>query len=119
MALFVIQLQHLRFFGHHGLYEEEALIGNEFEVNLTLETEAPDDVVVRIEDTINYAAVYVIVQQIFNQREALLETTVMKMANAIKDEFPALKKISIQLTKLHPPIASFTGSVSVTYNKEY
>ncbi|HUC80236.1 MAG TPA: dihydroneopterin aldolase [Flavisolibacter sp.] len=119
MASFTIQLHRLRFFGYHGLYEEEAMLGSDFEINLSIETVAPEYVVVKIEDTINYAAVYEIVRRIFSQREALLETITMNMAAAIKDEFPLLKKISIQLTKLHPPIAAFTGSVSVTFNKEY
>jgi 7,8-dihydroneopterin aldolase/epimerase/oxygenase len=119
MSSFIIQLHHLRLFGHHGLYGEEATVGNEFEVNLTMEANAPDETRVSIKDTINYAAVYQIVRDVFRNREELLETIAMKIAEATKEEFPLLKKIAVQIIKLHPPITAFTGAVSVTYNKEY
>lgn len=119
MASFTIQLHQLRFFAHHGVYHEEVLAGNEFEVNLSLEVDAPDEILSRINETINYATVYQIVQNVFSVREQLLETIAMKIAEAVKAEFPQLKKIAVQLIKLHPPIASFTGSVSVTFHKEY
>lgn len=101
------------------MFEEEALVGNEFEVNLSLTVRAPEKVVTSIEETINYAAVHRIVKNIFSERKALLETLVMEITEELKKEFPSLRNVSIQIIKLHPPISSFTGSVSVTYNKKF
>lgn len=119
MSGFTIQLHGLRFFAQHGLYSQEAAAGNGFEVNISMETAAPDNLPLSIADTVNYAAVYAIVQNVFAGREELLETLAMKIAAAAKREFPILKRISVQVQKLHPPIAAFTGSVSVTYTKDY
>ena len=119
MASFDIQLHRLRFFARHGVYEEERSIGNDFEVNLSMTVRAPKERLDSIEQTINYAEVYRIVAEIFVVPQALLETLAQQMAEAIRQSFPAVKKLSIQIIKLHPPIASFTGAVSVTYRRKY
>lgn len=119
MASFLIQLHRLRFFAAHGVFEEEKRIGNEFEVNLSLKIRAPKEILTRLEQTINYAAVYRVVNDIFSTPTPLLETLAMQIAAALKEAYPALAKVSVQITKLHPPIAEFTGSVSVTYQEKF
>lgn len=119
MASFTIQLHNLCFFGHHGVYEEERRVGNEFEVNLSLTVKAPREVIDSLEQTINYAEVYRIVKEIFITPQALLETLAQQIAEAVKKSFPSVKKISVQIIKPHPPIVAFSGAVSVTYNKKY
>jgi dihydroneopterin aldolase len=116
---FSIQLNHLRIFGYHGLHEEEKILGNEVEINILMKVKTSKEDKVSINDTINYADVYAVVKEIFKQREDLLETICINIATAIKNKFPQLRKISIQLIKLHPPIVAFVGSVSVTYEKKY
>lgn len=115
----IIQLHHLRFVGEHGMYEEERKVGNEFEVNVSLEVKAPKEKLTSLDGTINYAEVHRIVKEVFSERKLLLETLVMEMAGQLKLNFPSIKKISIQIMKLNPPITSFVGSVSVTYEKTY
>ena len=118
-ASFTIQLNHLRFFAEHGMYEQERSVGNEFEVNISLEIKAPKEKIKSIEDTINYAEVYRITKELFAKRKSLLETLAMEIAEELKEQFPAIKNLSIQISKLHPPITSFTGSVGVCYQKSY
>lgn len=114
-----IQLHHLRFTAAHGVLEEEALVGNKFEVNLSLTVKAPEKVATTLDETINYATVYGLVKNIFAERKALLETLAMEITEELKKAFPSLRKASIQIIKLHPPISTFTGSVSVTYNRKF
>lgn len=116
---FTVQLHHVRLFGYHGLHEEEKILGNEFELNILMKVEAAKEERISIQDTINYATVYELIKQIFTEREDLLETICIKISTAIKENFPQTKKLSIQIIKLHPPITSFIGSVSVTYTKKY
>ena len=118
-SIFSVQIHNLRLFGYHGLHEEEKILGAEFEVNISMKVKAFEEDKVTIGDTINYADVYQLVKEIFNQREDLLETICITISTAIKDKFPQLRKMSIQIIKLHPPISSFVGSVSVTYKKKY
>lgn len=116
---FTIQLHNLHFFAYHGLYEDEKILGNEFEVNISMNVKVLTEDKVSIGDTINYAEAYEVVKEVFNQRENLLETICINICTAAKNQFPRLKKIAIQIIKLHPPIIGFTGSVSVSYKKTY
>lgn len=118
-ATFTIQLHRLRFFATHGVFAEEEKTGNEFEVNLSLTVPAPEEGAVTIQNTINYADVYQLVNAHFCRREALLESIAVSIAGSLKEAFPLLQSVSVQIAKLHPPIAAFTGSVSVTYNKTF
>lgn len=118
-ASFTIQLHDLQFSAFHGVYKEEARVGNQFEVNISLTIDAPEEKVLNIDETINYATVYGIVKELMAHRQALLETLAMEMAETLKRHFPAVLKTVIQIKKLQPPIAAFTGSVSVTYTKDY
>jgi dihydroneopterin aldolase len=118
-SVLTIQLHNLHFFSPHGLFAEEAEAGNAFEVNLSLTTKAPVAVVHSLEQTINYAEVYSITKAIFDVRRDLLETLAMEIAERLKGAFPQLQKISVQIIKLNPPIAAFTGSVSVTFQKDF
>ncbi len=110
-----IELHQLRFFAAHGVYEEEAKLENEFEVDLKIGCTAPDDIVTKLDETINYVSVYAIVKEEMNQRKLLLETCVMHIAKRLKQAFPQMQSISISIKKLTPPIPGFIGSVGVTY----
>lgn len=116
---FTIQLNNIRFYAEHGLYAEEAQVGVEFELNISLTVKAPKVKVTSLEQTVNYAEVYRIVKEVFSVRKNLLETLATEMAEELKQQFPEIKKVSVQIIKLHPPIISFAGSVSVTYKKSF
>ena len=94
-------------------------MGNEFEVNLSLEVEAPEVPVSSIHQTVNYADVYRMVKDVFLTPQPLLETVAQNIAEAVKQQHSSLKEISVQIIKLYPPIVSFTGSVSVTFKRRY
>lgn len=119
MASFIVQLHGLRFFAKHGVYEEERSTGNEFEVNISLKVKAPKENVSSLQQTVNYAEVYRLTKEIFLTPTPLLETLAQEIARTIKQAFPSVKKISVQIIKRHPPIVSFTGSVSVRFQKTY
>lgn len=114
-----IELKALRFFAHHGLYPEEKKTGNEFEVNLSVAYNPTQGEITDISETINYATLYELVSHEMNRPAALLETVAMKIAANVKTAFPQTKSIRIGITKLHPPIAKFTGSVGINLQKEY
>jgi len=118
-ALMTIELRDLHFHAFHGLYPEERKAGNDFRVWLQVDYQPPEEVIKTIEDTINYAALFDIVQKAMHTPVDLLETLVMDIADTIHVRFPQVIKISISIHKLHPPIARFTGEVGVKFEKEY
>jgi dihydroneopterin aldolase len=118
-GVITVELKGVRFFAYHGLHEEEAKIGNEFEVDLYLEHTAPEGIIEHLEDTINYAAVYDAVKKEMQVRQALLETCVMRIADRLGKGFPKIERMRITLRKLAPPIVGFVGSVGVSYHREF
>jgi 7,8-dihydroneopterin aldolase/epimerase/oxygenase len=118
-ALMTIELRDLHFHAFHGLYPEERKAGNDFRVWLQVNYQPPEEVITAIEDTINYAALFDIVQKAMQSPVDLLETLVMEIADTIHVRFPQVIRISISIHKLHPPIARFTGEVGVKFEKEY
>ncbi len=118
-AHFTIELRGLRFFAGHGLYPEEALVGNEFEVDVSVVHQAPEKTVSSIDQTVNYVEAFRIVQEEFSQRKELLETCAMQIADRLQEKFPRIEKLTISIRKLNPPISGFTGSVGVSYSKEF
>ena len=114
---FTIELNSIRFFAEHGMYEEEKRVGNEFEVDVSIECKSPKRIITSIEQTINYAEVYRILQEEFAQRKFLLETVAMQVADKLQHQFPEIETVKISIRKLNPPITNFSGSVGITYRK--
>jgi dihydroneopterin aldolase len=117
-ATMTIELKALHFCANHGWHDEEALIGNEFEVTV-LATFSAREHIVTIDDTVDYTMIYELVKKIFSQREKLLETVAQNIATAVKTHFPTIRHLQITITKLTPPIVSFIGTVGITYTKKY
>lgn len=107
------------FFAHHGVHEEEKILGGNYEVNADLFYDEPPFIIKKLEETINYSVVYEIIKQRMMKPSPLLETIAMELAAALKQAFPVTKEISIRIKKINPPITSFEGTVEVSYVKKY
>lgn len=118
-AQMTIELNGLRFFATHGWHPEEAKTANEFEVNIVAAFRVGDAVITSLEETINYAEVYALVQQEFSIPRQLLETCAMNIAAVIHQRFPAIGRVEVGIKKLNAPITGFTGTVGIRYAKEF
>lgn len=114
-----IEIKGMRVFAAHGVHEEEARIGNEFELDLEIEFSAGDKVISDLDETINYVSLIEIVRAEIAIRQQLLETIVMKIGDRIYEKYSQVQAIKISLRKITPPITNFIGSVGVSYTKFY
>lgn len=114
-----IELKGLRFFGEHGMYQEERKVGNQFEIDLEVSYKVPKQIITEIEQTVNYVEIYRIVEEQFSEYRNLLETCAMEICQSLHEHFSEIKKVSISIKKINPPITNFTGSVGVSYSKEF
>jgi dihydroneopterin aldolase len=114
-----IELKQLRFLAYHGLYAEERKTGNEFEINLSVAYKPASGIITGISDTVNYSELYSLLKTEMQKPRHLLETFLMEVSEIIHLAFPQIKKIQISITKLHVPIAKFTGTAGVKYEKDY
>ncbi len=116
--MITIHLDNLVFFSHHGVHEEEAIVGTHFEIDADISFQEKQ-LISSLEDTINYVAVYNIIKKHMAHPSRLLETVAMQIADEIYEKNNYVKIINIRIRKLNPPINNFTGKVGVTYSKEY
>ncbi len=114
-----IELKGLRFFAEHGMYAEERKVGNQFEIDLAVGYKAPKHVITSMEETVNYVEIYRLVEEVFSKHKFLLETCAMEICDVIHESFTEIKSISISIKKINPPITNFTGSVGISYTKEF
>jgi 7,8-dihydroneopterin aldolase/epimerase/oxygenase len=113
--LFSIHLKNLRFIAFHGIHEEEKILGNEFEVNITVRFIAAGKVL-QLEDTVNYATVFAIAKQRMEVATGLLETVAQEMAAAIAAMDKRITEVSVSIDKLNTPVEGLTGRAGVTYS---
>lgn len=112
-----VKLERLRFYAYHGVMEQERKVGNDFEV--TIEVWYPFENALEsdnLEDTLNYATLYAIVEREMAEPSKLLERVAGRIIVAIKNEIPLVTAGVISISKLHPPFKCDMphGSATVT-----
>ena len=102
-----ILLRDLRFHAFHGVLPQERLVGGNFVVDLRvgypLAQAMTSD---RVDDTLNYASLYALVEREMQQSSSLLEHVAGRIAQAIAKTFPEALSIDLTLTKQNPPMGA-------------
>lgn len=109
----------MEFFAYHGCYKEEQVVGNQFVVNLKLETNSKMAVKTdKLTDALNYQQAYEIVKEEMRINSNLLEHTCGRVLDALFSEFDSLTKATVKVSKLNPPMGGKMDRVSVTLSKK-
>jgi 7,8-dihydroneopterin aldolase/epimerase/oxygenase len=108
-----IQVTGIRAFGYIGLLPEEQVLGQWFEVDLTvwfdLAKAGESD---RIEDTYDYRSAVLAVQQLIKtERFALIEKLAEAIATLILES--GVEQVRVRVTKVTAPIPDFDGKIAV------
>ena len=120
-----ISLENMRFRAHHGLYEEERIIGNDFILDVSVDTDIHYATVVTEHDvekvvhTVNYELVYQICRIEMNKPQKLLETVIEEIVFHLKRHFPNMLMVQIKLRKLSPPIGGQVESAAIEEAKQF
>lgn len=109
-----IHLKGIRCYGYTGYLPEEQVLGQRFEVELTLWLDlAKSGESDALEDTIDYRNVISKVQQLVNTAKfALVEKTATAIAESIL-QFNLVKQVRVQLKKPAAPIPEFHGEIII------
>lgn len=96
----------MRFFAYHGVLEHETIYGNHFSVTLRFSADLSkacfsDDVA----DTINYAEVYDLVKEEMAIPSKLIENAAYRILKRVKESFPQIDRIEVELSKQNPPVS--------------
>lgn len=109
-----ILINEIRGYGYVGFFSAEKELGQWFSVNLSLSVNLHQaSISDRLQDTVDYKQIIEITQQTIRQyRCDLIEHLAAKITEEIFKQCP-IQDITITLTKLSPPIADFSGTVSI------
>ena len=111
-----ILLKNMSFYGYHGVLEEEKRLGQRFYVDVTLflnlqKAGASDD----LQDTVNYARVYALTEEIVTGKKFyLLEAVAKTICTRIQEQFPEVKGVRVAVRKPSVPIAGVLDYTEVT-----
>lgn len=117
--LLSIALNNVRFRAYHGIHPEERQKGNDFVVNMEIAYAPGSGIITSLDDTIDYASLFNVLNTEMQKPVDLLETLVQTIAHKVHERFPQVKEIMVSIEKLNPPIDKFSGSAAVKYVKEY
>ena len=104
----------MRFYAHHGCFEQERAIGTHFRVDLVFETDTTKaEVTDNIDDTVSYLDVYQVVKREMEIPSNLLEHVARRIGEEVRSSFPAVTSVRVKVSKLNPPLGGQMESVSV------
>ena len=115
----IIKVENIRVFAHHGCLKEETTIGCDYRVDLevaaNLKKSAKTDA---LNDTVDYVFLNRIVREEMQKPSKLLETVAKRILTRIFKEDKLVKKASICVSKLNPPIGGDVEMVTIKMTKK-
>ena len=114
----VIRLKNMLFYGYHGVSDSEKELGGKFEVDLelfySLKNAGNSDL---LKDTIDYEAVYKIVDACSHQNKYyLIEALAEAISDTLLKEFP-IERVIIRVRKPNAPVKGVLDYVEVELDR--
>lgn len=116
--MLTIALERVRFFAHHGFYEQERIIGNHFELDVLVQIPEPEHPS-QLGESVNYEALFSISKEVMAVPQALLEQVVHDISVAVKARFPVIRYSRVTLRKQAPPFGGDLAWSCVALEKQY
>lgn len=111
-----VELNKLRLYAHHGVMEQERIVGNTFEVTVHLEGDFSNAMASdNIEQGISYADIYLIVKKVMDEPVLTLEHLTHRLKSALLSRFPQASGGMISVAKLTPPFPARLESAAFTH----
>ncbi|NPC90800.1 dihydroneopterin aldolase [Bacillus sp. WMMC1349] len=110
-----VYIEGMEFYGYHGVYKEENVLGQRFRVDLTafldLSEAGKTDC---LEATINYAELYELCKEVVEGKPVkLVESITETIAENVFKRFERVQKCTVKVIKPDPPIPGHYRSVAI------
>lgn len=113
-----IKIKNIKVFAYHGCLDEEGKIGSDYRVDLKvkgdLSRSAKSD---ELKDTVDYVHLNRIVKEEMGIRSKLLETVAERILNRVLNELLIVQKVTVDVSKINPPIGGNVQMVTVRRSK--
>lgn len=117
--VYEIEVKGLRLFANHGVFPEENILGQAFEIDLLLDVMHPAFGNDQLEQVLSYGDVIEIVQKDFTSSTVkLLETAAHNILDRLS-QYPQIKHAKVTVKKLMPPLPVTLEFVGVCMKKSY
>jgi dihydroneopterin aldolase len=107
-----LSLEGMLFKSHIGVYEYEQQYGNNFEVDVYVESKMITGDRDSLSDTIDYDNIYQHVKAIMGNKYHLIEYAANVLLVTLVNNIKGADCITVRLTKLHPPLGGDVKKVS-------
>ncbi|NNK82269.1 MAG: dihydroneopterin aldolase [Flavobacteriaceae bacterium] len=110
----IIKLENIRVFAYHGCLNEETKIGSDYRVDLQVKADLKKSAVSdKLQDTVDYVLLNSIVKEEMTVPSKLLETVARRIMKRVFKESEMVKKVSVSVSKINPPIGGDVEMVSI------
>jgi 7,8-dihydroneopterin aldolase/epimerase/oxygenase len=112
--VYLVYIEGLEFYAYHGVPAEERKIGHRYVVSLEFEVNGRADRTDKVEDTLDYAAAGLAVQEFATKGNYLtLERLAQLLGDHLLKRFPLAESVRVRLGKRLPPAAIMADEVGV------
>ena len=115
----IIKVNNIKLFANHGCLNEEEKIGSEYRVDVTikanLKKSAKTD---ELADTVDYVHLNHIVKEEMAIRSKLLEEVAQRILDRFFKELKMIKKATVSVAKINPPIGGNVEEVMIILTKK-
>ncbi|MFT5969566.1 MAG: dihydroneopterin aldolase [Flavobacteriales bacterium] len=109
-----IVVQGIKTFSYHGCLDEEGKVGTHYSIDVHVNTDFSKAIVSdELEDTVDYSALSLIVQEEMAIRSKLIEHVGQRIINRMLQEIAGINDLSLHITKISAPIQGEVDSVKV------
>jgi dihydroneopterin aldolase len=113
-------LSRMEFYGYHGVFPEENKLGQRYyvdaELMLSLEKAGETD---HIEDTVNYAEAFFLIQSIVEGRTfKLIEALAACIASELLHTYTSINEVTVRVVKPHPPFNVHFEGVTIEITRK-
>lgn len=110
----IIKVENIRVHANHGCLGEETIIGSDYRVDVKVKaslkhSSQTDDLF----DTVDYVLLNKIVKEEMARPSKLLETVAKRILNRILLESAMVKKATVSVSKINPPIGGDVEAVTI------
>lgn len=115
MTKYSIFMKNCAFFARHGVFEEEAVLGQRFFVDARMDVEADQPLENdRLEGTVDYGIAFTVIEKVvLGKRRYLIEALASDIAVALCARFPQIRRVEIALRKPNAPVPGVLEYVEV------
>ena len=113
-----IKVENIRLYAYHGCLEEEAKIGSDYRVDVSVKANLKaSSISDKLVDTVDYVHLNLIVKQEMAIRSELLEHVAKRILDRILKEIQLVAKAKVSVSKINPPIGGDVEQVTISLSK--